>query len=204
MLFNQPGQSYFCEDSGHCLSIGQQVVANSQSPYSGLIGTVREIRDGEDKETLNPTVDIYCDFVLPDSRLICGVMEERFGGPADTLTLTGVVMAPLMLEPKMAYQVVPTSLHILTYYVDSDIDKASENDSPILAVSDKKEELHRMLVEEITINPLLQDENAECEIIEGDVPAYMYVARTDKFYLCYAILEVPFAPFETRGKHHAS
>ena len=49
MLINKTGAEF--QYNGMAFKIGERIIANSQSEYSGLIGHILEIRDGEDKET---------------------------------------------------------------------------------------------------------------------------------------------------------
>lgn len=57
MIINQPGAEFFFEDV--CYKIGDRIVGTDASEYQGLLGSIIEIRDGEDKETENETPDIY-------------------------------------------------------------------------------------------------------------------------------------------------
>ena len=63
MIINQPGAEFFFEDV--CYKIGDRIVGTDASEYQGLLGSIIEIRDGEDKETENETPDIYCSFDAP-------------------------------------------------------------------------------------------------------------------------------------------
>ena len=58
MIINQPGAEFFYENI--CYKIGDRIVGTDASEYQGLLGSIIEIRDGEDKETENETPDIYC------------------------------------------------------------------------------------------------------------------------------------------------
>lgn len=91
--------------NGTWYAVGQRVIANDVSDYEGLVGTITEIREGEDKETENKTVDIYCDFEVPASPYETQRLEKRFselyGCPkqVDDLSLDEIIMAPEMLVP---------------------------------------------------------------------------------------------------------
>ena len=74
-----------------------------EGTYEGLIGTITEIRDGEDRETANDTVDIYCDFDLPailsERERLIGRFSILSGQPMalDEINLEQVIMAPEMI-----------------------------------------------------------------------------------------------------------
>ena len=51
MIINQPGAEFFYENI--CYKIGDRIVGTDASEYQGLLGSIIEIRDGEDKETEN-------------------------------------------------------------------------------------------------------------------------------------------------------
>ena len=71
--------------------VGDTVVANNLSDYEGLVGTITEIRAGEDKETDNPGVDIYCSFDYP--RFIRHRSDFSELPPVDS-----VIMSPEMID----------------------------------------------------------------------------------------------------------
>ena len=91
--------------NGTWYAVGQRVIANDVSDYEGLVGIIIEICDGEDKETENEAVDIYCDFEVPASPYEIQQLEKRcselYGCPkhVDDLSLDEVIMAPEMLVP---------------------------------------------------------------------------------------------------------
>ena len=92
------------EYEGKKYQIGATVKANWQSVYEGLIGFIVEIRTGKDKETKNPGVDIYCDFIRPYFQKELNVFQRRYSKTydepfdLDTINFEGVIMAPEMLE----------------------------------------------------------------------------------------------------------
>ena len=103
MIYNKQGEAFDYE--GEKYQIGSLVMANAQSIYDGLIGIITEIRTDEDKETENPSADIYCDFMKPHfkeemeefQRKYMRTDKESFDW--DTINLSKVIMAPEMLEP---------------------------------------------------------------------------------------------------------
>ena len=63
MIINRIGAKYLY--NGVTYTVGDQIIANSESEYEGLFGTIKEIRDGDDRETDNDTPDIHCEFLPP-------------------------------------------------------------------------------------------------------------------------------------------
>lgn len=69
VLIKTPGQGITAEYKRFI--VGEKVIANEYADeYAGLIGTITEIRDGNEKETDNPTPDIYVDFDMPTNPII--------------------------------------------------------------------------------------------------------------------------------------
>ena len=95
MIYNKNGDMFFYEDK--MFIIGEEVFA-SESDYAGLLGRIKEIRTGEDRDTENEGPEIYCNFRPPilkqDAEL---VSKMRFGN--EDLSLEQVIMAPKMLMP---------------------------------------------------------------------------------------------------------
>ena len=102
MILERSGQSMIID--GEPFSVGMTVLGTDQSDYCGLFGRIIEIRDGDDKETDNETVDITCEFFVPDDICMVKELEERFsalyGEPKkiDDISLDYVIMAPEMLQ----------------------------------------------------------------------------------------------------------
>lgn len=101
MIINQPGVDFLYK--GITYRVGDEVIANEQSGYAGLLGKILEIRDGEDKDTENETPDIYCSFqapALPEDKISLerGFSERHGKGiTIGDMTLDEVIMAPEML-----------------------------------------------------------------------------------------------------------
>ena len=102
MLLDKIGQSMVID--GKTYAVGMSVYSTDESDYSGLYGKIIEIADGEDKSTDNETVDIACEFYVPDDISQVTELEERFsalyGEPKgiDDIALDCVIMAPDMLQ----------------------------------------------------------------------------------------------------------
>ena len=60
------------------MKIGSRVIANENSPYSGLVGVVVDVRDNSNKETDNEGKDIYVSFETPNDKEKIKILEERF------------------------------------------------------------------------------------------------------------------------------
>lgn len=103
MILQENG-ARFCV-AGKIFAVGGRVMANKESEYEGLFGTITEIRSGADRETENDTPDIYCDFEPPASEEMLRELEARFSGlygeikTIDDISLDCVIMSPDMLEP---------------------------------------------------------------------------------------------------------
>lgn len=102
MILNRIGAEFTYEDITY--RIGDRVLANGESAYEGLFGTITEICDGADKETDNDTPDITCAFLRPVLPKDISALESRFtalyGQPKtlDDITLDEVIMAPEMIR----------------------------------------------------------------------------------------------------------
>lgn len=101
MILNEYGKSF--EYEGIAYTIGEQIAANEQSEYEGLVGVIVEIRDGDDKETENDTPDIYCSFDEPLLSEDIAEIERRFSElygeekSFEEIALDYVAMAPEMI-----------------------------------------------------------------------------------------------------------
>jgi len=117
MILNKTGDQYI--HNGITYTVGGEVFVVEEGPYEGLIGTITEIRDGEDMETDNETVDIYCDFDLPTIRCECERLAGRFSilhGQSmslDEINLEQVIMALEMIR-LLANENNDTTIHVLT------------------------------------------------------------------------------------------
>ena len=70
-LLYKNGEAF--EYDGNTYVVGDKVIANKNSIYEGLIGTICEMHIGADTETDNKTPDIYCQFQHP----IMAVNKEK-------------------------------------------------------------------------------------------------------------------------------
>lgn len=85
-------------------TIGERIIATEASDYHGLIGIIKEARDGDDKDTDNKTLDIYCDFYCPAELKDVMELENRFSKLYERpvhigeIPLDGIIMAPGMID----------------------------------------------------------------------------------------------------------
>ncbi|MCM1509003.1 MAG: hypothetical protein NC177_17985 [Ruminococcus flavefaciens] len=102
MIINKSGDEFVY--NGITYEIGKRIFANEQSKYYGLIGTIKEIRDGDDKETENEMPDIYCSFDKPILSKDIKRFEEKFSNlygkekSLDDISLDSIIMAPSMIK----------------------------------------------------------------------------------------------------------
>ena len=105
MIINRIGAKYLY--NGITYTIGDQIIANSESEYEGLFGTITEIRDGDDRETDNDTPDIHCEFMPPFDPNEIKALENRFSclyrqeKKLEDIILDFVIMAPEMIAIMM-------------------------------------------------------------------------------------------------------
>lgn len=100
MILNENGKSF--EYDGITYTIGDTIIGTNASEYEGLIGTITEIRDGDDKETENETPDIYCSFEVPIFPEDVKQLEETFSDLYnETKTIDDIVLDMVIMTPEM-------------------------------------------------------------------------------------------------------
>ena len=100
MLLDKVGEAFYYE--GKKYVIGEQVLANDASEYEGLIGRILEIRDGDDKETENDALDIYCEFEEPVLKSDIWNLEQRMSGLyGERMTLEDISLDLVIMGPDM-------------------------------------------------------------------------------------------------------
>ena len=103
MIYQKSGETLYHDNRKY--TVGASVYANDASEYGGLIGTILEIRTGDDRETENDTPDIYCRFNQPVLQTDIEQLEKHFSDLYGTrksiaeIALDEVIMAPEMIEP---------------------------------------------------------------------------------------------------------
>lgn len=98
MIKKQPGEIFEYENVRY--SIGDWVRCSEESDYAGLLGVIVEIRDGEDRETNNPTPDIYCRLQIPEDTRLIQKLEERFSKLyGKTVKIADIPLDRIILTP---------------------------------------------------------------------------------------------------------
>lgn len=98
MILKNKGDVF--EYEGVKYTVGEFIYANKNSDYEGLFGVIKEIRNGDDKDTENGTPDIYCAFEIPVIPHDVKQIEERFSAlygeekKICDIALDEVIMAP--------------------------------------------------------------------------------------------------------------
>lgn len=98
MILNKNGDVF--EYEGVKYTVGEFIYANKNSDYEGLFGVIKEIKDGDDKDTENETPDIYCAFETPVIPYDIEQIEKRFSKlygeekKLEDIALDEVIMAP--------------------------------------------------------------------------------------------------------------
>lgn len=102
MILNRPNEEFVY--NGISYRIGDRIIGTDSSEYHGLLGSITEIRDGDDKTTENETPDIYCRFDVPILSYEILELEKRFSElyqckkTIDDIALDEVIMAPEMIQ----------------------------------------------------------------------------------------------------------
>lgn len=102
MILNKKGE-IFISDKGVKFVIGEKIKANDKSDFSGFEGYITEIRDGDDKETENKTIDIYCDFIHPECESEIECIEKLFSKlvnksmKIEDIGFDSIIMSPDMI-----------------------------------------------------------------------------------------------------------
>ena len=154
MILSEPGESI--RWGNKTFTVGERVYATNASEYHGLIGTITEIRDGNDKETENHLPDIYCSFQEPVLASDREELEKRFSAlylspkKLEDIALDMAIMGPDMLVPMNVLDLEHRTVTVYHIYEDW----AANDDSgsaviPTLDYEDAKRRLLRMLNEEM-------------------------------------------------------
>ena len=84
MIYDREGA--MCCHGGREYRVGDRIVANAESPWEGLYGTITEIRDGDDRDTEHDTLELYCSFLPPIHPDEISRVEKRFSAVRGTET----------------------------------------------------------------------------------------------------------------------
>lgn len=154
MILSKPGESLHWGNM--IFAIGEQVYATNASEYHGLIGTITEIRDGDDRETDNYLPDIYCCFQQPILASDREELEKRFSSlyqrpkKIDEIALDMAIMGPDMLIPMNVLDAQHRTITVYHIYEDwAANDDSGSSVIPTLDYDDAKRRLIKMLTEEM-------------------------------------------------------
>ena len=101
MIYDREGA--VCYHGGREYRVGDRIVANAESPWEGLYGTIIEIRDGDDRDTENDTLELYCSFLPPIHPDEISRVEKKFSAvrgaetAMENIPMDMVIMAPEMI-----------------------------------------------------------------------------------------------------------
>lgn len=102
MIYNRIGAA--CSFEGNQYRVGDKIVATAESPWEGLYGTITEICDGDDRQTENGTIDLYCEFLLPVLPEEIRKLESQFSSwfgrekKLEDIAFDSVIMSPEMIR----------------------------------------------------------------------------------------------------------
>lgn len=154
MILSKPGESI--QWGNMTFAVGEQVYATNTSEYHGLIGTITEIRDGDDKDTENYLPDIYCNFQEPVLTSDREELEKRFSAlyqhpkKLEDIALDMAIMGPDMLIPMKVLDTQHKTITVYHIYEDwSANDDSGSSVIPTLDYDDAKRRLVRMLTKEM-------------------------------------------------------
>ena len=122
MILSKPGESI--QWGNMTFTVGEQVYATNTSEYHGLIGTITEIRDGDDKDTENYLPDIYCSFQEPVLTSDREELEKRFSTlyrcpkKLEDIALDMTIMGPDMLIPMKVLDIQHKTITVYHIYED--------------------------------------------------------------------------------------
>lgn len=154
MILSKPGESI--QWGNMTFTVGEQVYATNTSEHHGLIGTITEIRDGDDKDTENYLPDIYCSFQEPVLTSDREELEKRFSTlyrcpkKLEDIALDMTIMGPDMLIPMKVLDIQHKTITVYHIYEDwSANDDCGSSVIPSLDYDDAKRRLIKMLTEEM-------------------------------------------------------
>lgn len=155
MILSKLGESIIW--GGTTFTVGDQVYATDVSEYHGLIGTITEIRDGEDRETENYLPDIYCRFNEPILDCDREALEKRFSDlyqcpkKLEEIALDMAIMGPEMVTPMKSLDEQKSMISV--FHVCEDWAANGENGSSVTITTDyddAKRRFNKLLSEEMT------------------------------------------------------
>ena len=105
---------------GMTFTIGEEIICTEGTSYYGLGGKIVEIRTAEDKETENPSVDIYVDLIPPVLPFDQEKLNERLTGmngcslDINSVNWNSIIMSPWHIKPIICGRYSRVTFFILT------------------------------------------------------------------------------------------
>lgn len=161
--------------------VGERVIATSGSAYEGMIGTILQISDGEDKETDNYTPDIYCSFDEPILKVHKEKAIERLSKLWDGVikledaNVAQAVMAPEMIIPLDNF--CESSGSVVVYALIEESCANCNTDVSVQLFADKKDARQQL---EINLKKEYEGGMLDTDLSEG----YVFEESEDS-YECY-------------------
>lgn len=191
MIYNKKGEIFVHRLINVC--IGDYVLANEKSDYSGLVGVVREIRTDEDKEAENESADIYVDFLKPKNPEVLFEIEERFNDLSgeekefEEMAFDQVIMAPEMLISMSDVRKKISTDKVFVVYERWEID--GEDDFEITLFSEEKVAKDFMLFQIYKRNKKfdIDEENANFLFEKKRSLSSYWISERAKYYEIYVI-----------------
>ena len=196
MIINKKGAHY--EAEGKTFVIGEQIYVTDESDYKGLFGTVIEIRDGDDKETENETVDIYCALDEPVLLFDREQFENRFSAlygqekRIEDITFDLVILSPDMVVPIKS---LPAKTDKIDLYIvqeeccDGDVDVYSYYFTDYISAKQKFNELLSEDFRNGYVCAWRDNDKFKCEYDNDYYEAWIDGCHCEKHYMAKIICE---------------
>lgn len=179
MILKNKGDAFWY--AGTKYVVGERVIATKGGAHEGMIGTILQICDGEDKETDNYTPDIYCSFDEPIlkvhkekaikrlSKLWDGVIKF------DDANVAQVIMAPEMIIPLDGF--LESKRSVVVYALIEEACANCNTDISVQLFADKETALQQL---EINLKNEFEGGMLDIDLSEG----YVFEESEDS-YECY-------------------
>lgn len=161
--------------------IGEKVIATKGGANEGMIGTILQICDGEDKETENYTPDIYCSFDEPILKVHKEKAIERLSKLWDGVikledaNVEQIIMAPEMIIPLDSF--LESKRSVIVYALIEESCADCNTDVSVQLFADKETALQQL---EINLKKEFEGGMLDRDLSEG----YVFEESEDS-YECY-------------------
>lgn len=180
MILSKLGESIIW--GGTTFTVGDQVYATDASEYHGLIGTITEIRDGEDRETENYLPDIYCRFNEPILDCDREALEKRFSDlyqcpkKLEEIALDMAIMGPEMVMPMKALDEQKSMISV--FHVCEDWAANGESGSSVTITTDYDDA-------KLRFNKLLSEEMMDGMIPDARAKSGFMMEQRKDYFACW-------------------